>query len=174
MPLDGVEKNAGTGFDAVPTTVPAPPFANTVHNHLAIASEVPKMEQLSLTPAVVEPAMTNALDFPAPVSQATVATQAETVTSSYIAMETGEPSSTVDFETLLQCLGDNNHLVTTGNQTFDSLNIEPRQPEVSKNNKIGLVSFVDLFSFVVFSMYDLKSVILTLNLEIVGKFEYSF
>ena len=130
MPLVGVDKSAVTGIDAVPATIPIPPFANTVHNHLAMASEVPKVEQLSLTPAEVEPVMANALDFPAPVSQATVAAPAETVTSGYIAMET-EPSSTVDIDMLLQCLGDNNHLVTTSNQTFGSLNIEPRQPEVS-------------------------------------------
>ena len=169
MPLDGVEKSAVAGFDAVPATVLTPPFANTVHNHLAIASEVPKMEQLSLTPAVVEPAMTNALDFPASVSQATVTTPAETVTSGYIAMETGEPSSTVDLEVLLQCLGDNNHLVTTGNQTFDSLNIEPRQPEVS-------FKFVDLIwkfqnKRIIHVMY---LVCTTLNQEIIGKYDLKF
>ena len=121
MPLQGVEKIAVTSFDAVPATTLTPPFANTVHNHLAIASEVPK----------VEPVMANALDFTAPVNEATVAVPGEIMTSGYIAMET-EPSSTLDLNMLMQCLGDNNHLVTTSNQTFDSLNIEPRQTEVGK------------------------------------------
>ena len=126
--MEGVEKIAVSSFDAVPATAPTPRFANTVHNYLAIASELPKVDQLAVTPKV-EPVMTNALDFTAPVSQATGAVPGEIMTSGYIAMET-EPSSTVDLDMLLQCLGDNNHLVTTGNQTFDSLNIEPRQTEV--------------------------------------------